>query len=299
MSFLTISIVSFNTKELLRSCLEDVLHQTKTTDNVFVLDNASEDGSAEMVEKDFKGRVTLIKNKTNDGFSKAHNQILKNLKSEYCLILNPDTKIPVNTFFSMIKFMKENKNCGIASCKIVDFNGKLNSNGGNYPTRVAFLSWLFNLEFLGIKSNFHRSDKEYFSKSHQVDWVGGTFMIIRKEVIEEIGGFNEDYFMYFEDVEFCFRAKKKGFEIWINPDVEIKHLGGASSSNPKFNQWCGEFKGIVDFYNTKLFKGITGGIISGVVRTLIYLGIFLRIIAYFLIGKFNSSLTYAKVFICI
>lgn len=297
MSSLTISIVSFNTKELLRSCLEDVLHQTKTTYNVFVLDNGSEDGSAEMVEKDFKGRVTLIKNKTNDGFSKAHNQILKNLKSEYCLILNPDTKIPVNTFSSMIKFMEENKKCGIASCKIVDFDGKLNSNGGDFPTGIAILSWLFNLELLGIKSNFHRSDKKYFSKSHQVDWVGGTFMFIRKAVIEVTGGFNEDYFMYFEDVEFCFRARKSDFEVWINPEIEIKHLGGASSKNPRFNQWLGEFKGVIDFYKTKIYRSTLGNIISKFVKLLIYLGILYRIIIYSLLGKFDFTLTYAKVFI--
>jgi GT2 family glycosyltransferase len=114
--------------------------------------------------------------------------------------------------------------------------------------------------------------------------------MIKKAVFEKIGFLSEDYFMYMEDVEFCLRAKKQGYKIMNDPEVSIIHLSGGSSKNPKLRQWLGEYKGLLILY-----KNYYGIIATFLVRILIYIATILRILAFALIGKYNVSLTYAKV----
>jgi GT2 family glycosyltransferase len=287
----SVSIVSFNTKDLLKQCIENLLNQ-KTQHNVeiFVIDNNSSDGSVQMIEENYSGKVKLIRNNENVGFAKGQNIILKRVKGSYVLILNPDTKIPPDAIEKMIVFMEENPGNGIASCKLIGNNGKLQSNGGDFPFGIALISWLFNLEFLGINSNFHRTEKNFYDKGREVDWVGGTFMMVRQDVFESVGYFNEDYFMYFEDAEFCYKASKKRFKVMINPEVIVTHQSGASSKNPRFNQWSGEFKGLINFYKKEFGEMISFGL-----RLMIYCAVLLRIITFSLLGKFSTAKVYAKV----
>jgi GT2 family glycosyltransferase len=283
---IAITIVEFNTKDLLKSCLNSIYKsKPKTKFEVWVVDNASGDESVQMVKEDFKD-VNLIESKKNLGFGAGHNLALKKAQSPYYLILNSDTTIEKGTIDEMVQFMEDHPNCGIASCKVLGFDGKLQPNGGDLPFGWALFSWLFNLESL-IKSSFHRNDKEYYSFAHPVGWVSGNFMVIRKELFDKIDYFNEDYFMYFEDVEISYRAKKAGFEVWVNPEVSIKHLSGGSLDNPKYRQWKGELEGLVRFY--KQFG------LGSVIRLIVYLATLIRIFAFALIGKFDYAKTYAKV----
>lgn len=285
-----ISIVSFNTKDLLRNCLKNLKTQTtKEKINVWVLDNDSNDGSSEMVKKEFPA-VNLIESERNLGFAKGQNQILKQIRDEYVLLLNPDTQFDSDSIGVMLKFMEENPGCGVSSCRLVDFNNKLESNGGSFPFGWALYSWLFNLEILGLNTNFHQEDSEYYSKVRKVDWVAGTFMMVKTEVFKSVGFLSEDFFMYFEDVEFCYRVKKSGSSVMLNPKVTVKHKSGSSSKDPRFNQWKGEFEGLIKFY--KIRMGFLGGVYA---RILVYKAILLRIIAFFLGGKLVKSRTYAKV----
>lgn len=287
---ITVSIVSFNTCELLKNTLENIYKQkTSHQIEVWVVDNASEDGSAEMVKKEFS-QAHLLENKKNLGFGRAHNQVFAKTKSsDMVLLLNPDTKLPDDALEKMAKFMEKYPECGIASCKLVGFDGKLQSNGGDLPFGIALLSWLFNLDFFHLP-NFHRTEEKYYREVHTVGWVGGTFMMLRTKVLEKIGYFNEDFFMYFEDCELCFRAKEQGFKIMVNPDITVEHKSGASSLDPNLKQWTGEFKGLVYFYN-KLF-GSVGGFL---VKLLIYKAIILRIVAFTLLGKRHIAKTYGKI----
>lgn len=286
----TITIVSYNTKDLLAKCLKQILAaNSKNKLEVIVVDNASSDASADMLEKDFKW-VKLLRSKENGGFAKGQNQALRVMTGEYALLLNPDTDIPEKAIDGMVDFMEKHPNCGIASCQIVDYDGHLQSNGGDLPTGISLLSWLFNLEFLGQLPNFHRQEKEYFTTEHKVGWVGGTLMVIRKEVIKKVGLLNEDYFMYFEDAEYCYKAQKAGFDVMINPSVTIKHKGGASSKDPRFNQWLGEMKGLLIFYRSN-FSFFT----YFLVKKLVYLSILLRILAFGLLGRKEVVRIYGKI----
>ena len=145
------------------------------------------------------------------------------------MVLNSDTVLEDGAIDKMLIFMKDNPSCGIAGCKMKGFDGNLQPNGGDLPFGMALLVWLFNLETFGIKKpTFHRTETEYYNNTHEVGWVSGSFMSIGKEVLNKIGFFNEKYFMYFEDSEFCHRAKEGGFSVMINPLVETSHLSGGS-----------------------------------------------------------------------
>lgn len=285
-----VSVVSYNVAPLLRECLNDLLKQKGSFEKeIWVIDNDSQDNSYDLVKKEFPN-IHLIKSEKNLGFAKGHNQILKKTKGDYFLILNPDTKMGWDVLSKMVGFMEDHPECGISSCKVIDFEGNLQPNGGDLPLGLALLSWLFNLEVFGSLPNFHRTEKEYYEKAHEVGWVSGSFMLIRKEVFLSIGFLDEDYFMYFEDSHFCYLAKKAGFKIMVNPVVRISHMGGASSKDPKFRQWFGEFAGLVKFYKKEF-----GNLASFAVKLLVNLVIILRIVAFALLGRFNISATYGKI----
>ncbi len=290
---IAVSIVSFNTRDLLRNCLRQVFRQVGDFSlDVWVIDNASLDFSAEMVEKEFS-KVHLITSDKNSGFARGHNQILKQIKADYVLILNPDTKIPEDAITKMVDFMQK-ENCQIASCKIIGFDKKLHSNGGDLPFGMALFSWLFNLEGLGVKPNFHRQEGDYYQKAREVGWVGGTFLMVKQEVFSRTGFLNEDYFMYFEDVDFCFKAKKAGLKVMINPGVVVEHASGASSSDPRLFQWKSELWGLIHFY-----KKNTSALEAFLVKILVYKSIILRMIAFGLLGRLTVAKTYGKVLVSI
>lgn len=285
---IAVSMVSYNTSALLKKTLENLYSQKKIENlEVWIVDNNSSDDSVEMIKKSFP-KVKLIESKENLGFAKGQNLALKKIKTPLALILNPDTDFGSNALSNAVEFMDKNPDIAIASCKILNSKGHLDSNGGDLPFGIALLSWLFNFDSKGMPS-FHRTDRQFYN-SKNVGWVGGTFMIVRSEVFEKAGYFNEDYFMYFEDVEFCWKAGKKSFKIGFNPDLEITHLSGASSKNPKLTQWKGEMKGLINF-SYKQFGFLYGLSVSILVR----LALLLRVIAFTVLGKLDYSGNYLKV----
>lgn len=285
-----VSMVSFNTKNYLEKSLRDIENQkTTATVEIWVLDNNSKDGSEDLVSSKFP-KVKLIKSKENLGFAGGQNQILSQASADYYLLVNPDTRIPKDAVERMLNFFSAHPDCGILSCRLKGFDGKLHANGGDLPFNLALLAWLFNLESIGIKANFHRNDAKYYEKPGGSGWVGGTFMMIKKEVLEKAGLFNPLYFMYVEDVDLCYRALKKGFKVMIDSEIEIIHKSGASSKDPKFYQWRSEFQNLILFYKENL------GLLPSIwLRMLIYISVFLRMIVFALLGKGGKSYIYAKV----
>lgn len=284
---IAVSLVSYNTSFLLKRILENLSAQKGVKSEIYIVDNNSEDNSVDMIKKNFP-KVILTESKQNTGFAKGQNINLKKIDAPLILILNPDTNLPNNALEKMQKFMDDNPEIGVASCKILDSKGNLTSNGGNLPFGLALLSWLFNFDQPGTPS-FHRSDSSFYH-SKNVGWIGGTFLMIRKEVLEKSGYFNEDYFMYFEDVEFSYKASKAGFKVGFNPNLEITHLSGASSKNPRYTQWKGEMQGLIKF-SYKNFGVLYGLYVSLLVR----MAIILRIVSFAVLGKLDYSGIYTKV----
>lgn len=237
---LSIIIVSYNTKKLLYDCLHSIYEQTKNiTFEVIVVDNNSNDGSQEMVKQNFK-QVRLISNGENKGFAVANNQAIKYASGKYFLLLNSDTVILDFAITTSFKFLEQNENISILGCK------QLNSDLSHQPSCRSFPTlWNLFVESTFLYIPFKRS--RIFGSYHMthfdyttlmpVDVVMGAFMMIRKKVVDQIGLFDEEYFMYAEETDFCFRAKNHGFKTFYYPNAKIIHHGGGSTHNkPLFFQ---------------------------------------------------------------
>lgn len=230
---LSVIIVSYNTKELLTDCLNSIKAAQKPQETeVFVVDNNSGDGTVDHLKHKFPW-VKLIANKQNVGFSKANNQAIKKASSKYILILNPDTKIAKDTIASMVEFMDKNPKVGVATCKVLLENGKLDRDCRRYfPTPWRALS-----HFLGLSKLFSGSklfDQYYMGylkddREHEIDSCAGAFMFVRHSAINKVGYFDEDFFFYGEDLDWCWRFKKAGYKIYYTPITSITHYKGAAS----------------------------------------------------------------------
>ena len=225
---LTVSIVNFNAGEYLSSCLKSLEKIKQEVDfKVIVVDNSSSDDSLQSAKLKFPW-IKFIESSENLGFGKANNLVLKNLDTEYILILNPDTEIGKNVLNVMLDFMDKNPDVGAASCKVILDNGKIDwASHRGFPTPLASL-----LYFLGNGSLYHLSNK-FMEETHEVDSISGAFFLTKKSVLKKVsppvGGFDEDYFMYGEDLDLSFRIKQAGFKIMYVPEVSIIHHKGVSS----------------------------------------------------------------------
>lgn len=236
---LSIIIVSFNTKSLLRDCLSSVFQQTKGIKfEVIVIDNHSADGSVSMIEKKFP-QVVLIENKKNLGFAKANNQGIKKAKGEYIFLLNSDTVLKDNPFLGLIKFAREKTRVGIVGCRL------LNKDGSFQPSVSPFFTLPWVALWLVTADRFLYSSP---SKNRQVDWVMGAALMAKKEAIKEVGLLDEDFFMYMEEVEWCYRLKKAGWQVWFYPGAEVFHLVRGSSPEGRQRAIWGIYQGLVLFY---------------------------------------------------
>ncbi len=228
---LSIIIVSFNTRDLLEKCLDSVAVGPVKAE-IFVIDNASTDGSVEMIRKKFP-KVRLIKNKENTGFARAINQGLREAKGENILLLNSDTQVKKNALKELLDFEKAS-GPAIIGAKMLNKDGTVQASVFYLPTlRRAILEY-----WLGKKG--------YFSKyspvgngAQRVEAVSGGVMLIPRTIIEKIGILDEKYFMYFEDLDYCRRATRAGFAIYYLPKAEIIHEHGASGVGiaSSENQW--------------------------------------------------------------
>jgi len=229
---LSISIVNFNSGEYLEKCLSS-LSKTGGSINleIWVVDNNSSDNSLELAKEKFPD-VNYIDNNQNLGFGRAHNIALRKIKSEFVLILNPDTEVESGVISSMLNFIEGSPGVGAATCKVLLGNGKLDlASHRGFPT--PFASFLYY--FLKNGSLYHLSNAP-MDKIHEVDAISGSFFLTRKSVLEKVGYFDEDYFMYAEDIDLCFRIKEVGFKVMFVPEVSIIHHKGVSSGLKKHSQ---------------------------------------------------------------
>ncbi|MDD5772642.1 MAG: glycosyltransferase family 2 protein [bacterium] len=233
---LTISIVNWNTKELLKNCLESIFQNYSGNDyEVIVVDNNSNDGSIEMLEKCFP-RVKKIKNEYNAGFGKANNQAMAVCEGEYILILNPDIVIKKGSLEKMLDFLEKNESAGAAGAKLLNPDGTVQMKGfyRKFPSLMQIL--LFKSVLYKIFRHFEGISSRYFeyqdiNNLHEVDQIPGACILVKREVYKKIGGFDEEYFIWYEDVDWCYRMKKAGWKLYYLPEAEITHYGGQSFLN--------------------------------------------------------------------
>jgi hypothetical protein len=234
---LSIIIVNYNTKELLFKCLQSITRWCEeefTTQKyeVIVVDNGSTDGSVDEIQNSVK----IIKNETNLGFAKANNIGIKAAQGQNILLLNSDTEVNSLAIQKTLNFLEEFKGdfkgkikgeIGVATCKILLTNGKIDpSCHRGFPTPWNAFCYFLKLEkcFAKFKlfSGYHQYYKD-LSSIHEVDAISGAFFMIRRDVIDVVGLLDEDYFMYGEDLDWCYRIKAAGYRIMYNPSYSIVH----------------------------------------------------------------------------
>lgn len=286
---LSIVIVSYNTVDLLRNCLKSIYENTENIEyEVWVVDNQSKDGSPEMVENEFS-QVKLIRNSINGGFSQANNlAISKCENSRYVLILNPDTIVLKETLKETIKFMDANKDLGCVGCKVVKVDGSLDrACKRGFPSPWNSLTYLLKLDKLFPKSKlFGGYNATYIGEDEEseIDSLVGAFMMLRKETINEVGLLDETFFMYGEDIDWCFRIKQSGWKNYYYPKVKIIHYKGESSKKQS-TRMIGEFhKSMLIFYN-KHYKNQYIFLVTG----LVYLGVYTKWCLSLLINTFRKE----------
>jgi GT2 family glycosyltransferase len=227
-----IIIVSFNTREMLRGCLAHLRDQEGDQAlQVIVVDNASRDGSADMVALDFPD-CTLVRSAINLGFAAANNLAFGLASAPYLVLLNPDALLQPGALKKSIAHMESTPRAGLAGGLLQDLSGQLQPSGRLFPSLLNELLMLSGLAARYPASRFFgRFDRTWADpkQAAQVDWVPGAFSIIRRSALDLSGGFDECFFLYYEEVDLCRRVAQAGYEIWYWPDVVIEHIGGASS----------------------------------------------------------------------
>jgi GT2 family glycosyltransferase len=243
---LSVIIVNFNVRDLLRQCLHSVMSASENLDcEVFVVDNNSQDGSAEMIQSEFPN-VKLIINLYNAGFSAANNQAIIKSSGKFILILNPDTIVQKDTFSKCIEFMNLHPDAGAVGIRMLNGDGTfLPESKRAFPT--AFTAFF---KAFGISSLFPGSPflNRYYlpqietMKTSLTEVIAGAFMFIRKTALMKSGLFDEDYFMYGEDIDLSYRLLQTEFKNYYYPDVHIVHFKGKCT--PRNN-----YTDILHFYN--------------------------------------------------
>lgn len=232
---LSILIISYNTREMTLECLRSVFRETtRTPFEVIVLDNDSSDGSAGAVEGEFGGRVRLIRSGENLGFARANNAAAVHATGEFLLLLNPDTVVLDGAIDTLADFARERPGAGIWGGRTVFSDGSLNPASCWMRQTV----WSLLCQASGLSSLFRKTtlfnpegiggwDR---STEREVDIVSGCFLLIRREMWQELGGFHPDFFMYGEEADLCLRARALGARPRVTPRATIIHHGGASET---------------------------------------------------------------------
>lgn len=231
---LSVIILNYNTKDLLKDCLLSVkkAQASAVAYEIIVIDNGSSDNSAEMVEKEFPW-VNLIKSEVNLGYAGGNNLGLKKVNGRYILFLNSDAQVRPDAFRKMISFMEGDLKIGACTPKVMLFKGGIDPDcHRGFPTPLASICYFFGLEKLFPKSRiFGQYHKFYLNLNfpHEIDAGFGTFMIVRAQVLKQVGGWDESYFFYGEDLDLFYRIKKAGWKVMFYPEPLAKHHKGASS----------------------------------------------------------------------
>ena len=235
---LSICIVSWNTKDFLQQCLVSVFRNIGIDGyEVFVVDNNSSDGSAEMVRREFP-TVQLIENTENLGYAKANNQMLKLARGKYALLLNSDTIVLPGSASRILDFMDAKQEAGACGPKLLNKDLSYQRSFMNFPTFSYELRYHLRYHF-GPFSQFFKNIIDYESTildqskieyPRRVNVIPGAAFFVRMEVYRDIGPMCEDYFLYSEENDWCWRMKERGWLVYYVPDATIIHLGGVSTS---------------------------------------------------------------------
>jgi GT2 family glycosyltransferase len=279
---LSIVIVNWNTKEYVLPCLRSIFGKGEGMGSeVILVDNGSQDGSGSEVRKVFPS-VHVIQNDQNLGFAKAANQGLRKASGRYALLLNPDTEVKPETFERLVSFMDAHWDVGITGAQLLNSDGSKQNSIASFPSLVtellnkSLLRWLFPKKFPGKERDF--------SEPLEVDSVIGACMMVRRDAWDQVGLLDEDYFLFLEETDWCYRLKRVGWKIYHVPQAEIYHFQGKSAEVEKKRSRVEYFRSRYHF-----FKKNRGGLqctilLIGLIARLFIESIFMTVACLFTLG---------------
>ena len=238
MTTLSIIILSYNTKDLTLACIQSVFrYYRQQLDQgefeIIVVDNNSKDDSIKEIKKSFdftslgktqdkRDKIFVIENSENFGFSKGNNIGAKAARGKFILFLNSDTQVLDDSLLKMVECLEKHSEIGILGGVLQNKEGSDQGSAGIFYNLFPAIIMLIGGERVGLI-------RPHYKSTSVVDWVAGGFMMVRKEIFQKLGGFDENLFMYLEDMELCYRARLKGYRTALYPDAKILHKGQGSS----------------------------------------------------------------------
>lgn len=279
---ISIIIVTFNSEEFIKECIDSIYNQTKRSEfEILLIDNNSSDNTIKIVYKEFPD-VRIIRNTKNTGFASANNKGIKRAYGDYLLFLNPDTYLVNDALSVMKEFLQKNRMSGCAGARLEYYNDKFQLSCRKFPNVINV--------FFGRKSVFRHFfprnpiSRDYmmenldYSKIQEVDWVMGAAMMIKMDVLKEIGLFDERYFLFVEDTDLCYRMRREGYLIHYLPEAIIKHYHGGSVRK-KFNvSQMYHNLSMYKFFKKYNFK-------NKPLELFLYMGIIIRLLSVFIVDN--------------
>lgn len=282
---LSIIIITYNSENLIGPCLDSIYKTTKDLDyEIIIIDNVSQDDTVSFLRKNYP-KINLTVNSENVGFARGVNQGIKKAKGEFILLLNPDMRVLDGAINKSLAYLEKNSDTGILGCQLLYPNLKLQASFGNFPSLFTeFLQATYLYKFLpwGRFIPESATSKKRFKKIHEVDWLGGGFMMVRRKTFDQIGLFDENFFMYLEDVDLCFRAKKSGFKVIYFPEAQVIHHHMASTKKDPSSAIINELRSLVYFFK-KYKKNIL------ILKILVYKRLYLQLFRYKLSSLFTKE----------
>jgi len=299
---LSIVIIS-SKKDFLVDCVRSIKDKTSNLSyEIIIVDNASADKVGKLAKLKFP-EVKIIRREKNGGFGENNNMGMKVARGRYVLLLNDDTKIiQKNTFQEMVDWMDKHPKVGLSSCGLLNEDKKtLQGSGGYFPTLFRVFAWMSFLDDIPVIdrlikpyhplhgwSPFYKGEK-FFEETHKQDWVTGAYYLMRKEAMDEAGLFDEDFFLYVEEVELSYRFHLKGWETWYLPKWKIIHYGQVTTGSE--NAMVMELTNLVLFYKKHHPKWKIP-----ILRILLKFGVFIRIFVFGILQGPKVSKIYVKAF---
>lgn len=299
---ISVLIVNWNTKSVIDQCLSELkkaidYSKEQLQVEAVVVDNGSTDGSAEMISKKYPW-TKLIQSKVNLGFAKGINRGFgfTDPKNDYLLLLNSDAYVQKDTLLRSVDYFEENKKCSVLGCRLQYQDGRLQPSAGYLPDPLAVIFWMMGIDKLPLVKvwfpGVHPRTQNFFAKERKVGWVQGAFVFMKRDVFEKTNGFDINFFMYMEEVEWFYRVKKLGYETFYSPGFFVDHLDKASAHGESENLikiYSREVKGLL-YYLRKYYPDCIWYTLP-----VMKFGVFMRFLAFSILGNRLRSSAYREI----
>lgn len=264
---ISIIIINWNTRDMLADCIDSIWHHADGLKlDIIVVDNASSDGSQAMLRESYPD-VQLIANQDNVGFAKANNQAMQIAEGRYFLLWNSDAFAQPDSLQALLRLAEAQPQAGLIGAQLRNQDGSFQASHTPFPTlwQEFLILTALGRRMYGNSYPSHGPEAEHGPQ--QVDYVEGACMLVRREAYEQVGGLDEGYFMYAEEVDWCMSIKRAGWQIWYQPASKVTHLGGASSSGRRTRREADLYRSRVRFFN-KHYGAFQAALLKGLIYSL-------------------------------